>query len=94
MNTNRWQDFNPPLNQAKLTLSETFKPGVLRVDIDTETPCFETFVIRIDDGKIVEHPASFFEWSLHEGFNRLRVRTRNTAGVPGPESDVTVVMNN
>jgi len=94
LNTNRTQDFNFPLNQSELTLSETDQPGVLRVDVDTVTPCFETFLIRFDEGEIQEISASSFEWMLHEGLNRLRVRVRNTAGVPGPESSVTVVMNN
>jgi len=94
LNTNRTQDFNPSLNQAELTLSETATPGILRVDIDTETPCFETFVIRIDGTDAIEHADSWFEWPLHEGLNRLSVRIRNTAGVTGPESDVTIVMNN
>lgn len=93
LNTNRRQDFNNPLNQSELTLSETKLPGILRVDVDTETPCFDTFLIRLDDSELIENPESSFEWALHEGLNRLRVRVRNTAGVSGPESDVIVVMN-
>ena len=50
LHTDRWQDFNPPLNQVHLTLSETEAPGVLRVDADTETPFFQTFLSRIDEG--------------------------------------------
>lgn len=94
LHTNRWQDFNCPLNRAELTLSETEQPGILRVDIDTETPCFETFLIRIDEGEWKESPTSSVEWTLHEGLNRLRVRSRNTAGRCGPESFSTVVVNN
>ena len=94
LNTNRWQDFNTPLNQSELTVSETEQPGVLRVDVDTLTPCFETFLVRTDNGEWHEHPTSSFEWVLHEGLNRLWVRIRNTVGVPGPESSVAIVMNN
>lgn len=93
LHTDRKQDFNYTLNQSELTLSETEDPGVLRVDVDTETPCFEAFVIRIDDGNFFETTASSFEWRLHEGLNCLRVRARNSAGVLGPESFVSVVMN-
>ena len=93
LHTNRWQDFNCPLNQAELTLSETGQPGVLRVDIDTETPCFEAFRIRIDGGEWQESPASSLEWTLHEGLNHIRVRSRNNAGRCGPESFATVVVN-
>ncbi|MBN1293343.1 MAG: hypothetical protein JXB48_16000 [Candidatus Latescibacteria bacterium] len=94
LHTDRPQDFNYPLNQSELTVSETVQPGVLRVDIDTETPCFETFVMQTDESGWQEIPGSTFEWMLHEGLNRLRVQTRNTAGVLGPESYVSVVMNN
>ena len=69
------------------------KPGILRVDADTGTPCFETFVVKIDSGGWKEIPGTSFEWMLHEGLNSLRVRVRNTAGVLGPESFVSVVMN-
>ena len=75
-------------------MSATEQTEVLRVDADTETPCFETFVVRIDDGEREENHAPSFEWTLHEGLNSLRVRVRNTAGVLGPESFVSVVMNN
>ena len=92
--TERWQDFNRTLNQSEFTLSETNQPVILRVDIDTETPCFQTFLIRIDEGEWKENRSSSFEWQLHEGLNRLRVRVRNTAGVLGPESYASVVMNN
>ncbi len=94
LNTDRTQDFNFPLNQTELTLSETETPGVLRVDVDTETPCFETFVIQIDEGELFENPESPFVWELHEGINTLRMRARNNVGVLGPESFAKVVMNN
>ncbi len=50
LHTDRWQDFNPPLNQTHLTLSETGDPGVLRVDADTETPFFQAFLVQVDGG--------------------------------------------
>ena len=91
--TNRWQDFNPTLNQAELYLRETSEPDVLRVDIDTETPCFEAFDVQIDDGTVRAHSSAAMDWKLHEGLNRLRVRARNTAGRRGPESCAEVVLN-
>jgi hypothetical protein len=93
LHTDRWQDFNPTLNQVHLTLSETETPGVLRVDADTETPFFRTFLIRIDAGAWAENPATFFSWSLHEGLNTLAVRSCNTAGVTGPPAEIAVVRN-
>ena len=93
VHTNRWQDFNAPLNRSELFVSETERPGVLRVDIDTETPCFEAFRIRLDEGAWQEQKSSSLEWTLHEGMNGLWVSVCNTAGVCGPESSVVVVMN-
>ena len=78
--TNHRQDFNPLLNRAELILSETQEPDLLRVEIDTETPCFETFVVQVDEGAWRENPAPGLEWRLHEGLNRLRVKARNTYG--------------
>ncbi len=94
INTNRIQDFNFTLNQAELTMSETGLPGVIRVDVDTETPCFETFLVCMDDGAWKKNQGSSFDWQLHEGINRVRVRVQNTAGALGPVSFVSVMMNN
>jgi len=94
LHTDRCQDFNYPLNQSDLTVSEYEQPGILRVDVDTYTPCFETFVVRFDNAEWEEISGTSFEWRLHEGLNELFVRTRNTVGVLGPASYVSVVMNN
>ena len=94
LHTDRPQDFNYPLNQAEMTVSATDRPGILRVDVDTLTPGFETFMARYDSGEWITIPSSRFEWTLHEGLNTLSVRTRNIAGVLGHESYIRVVMNN
>jgi hypothetical protein len=93
LHTERWQDFNPPLNQSEMTLAETETAGVLRVDVDTETPFFRTFLVGLDGGDWRENPGPSFLWTLHEGLNSLRVCVRNSAGVTGPISLATVVMN-
>ena len=90
----RWQDFNPTLNQAELFLCETEKTGVLRVEIDTETPCFDTFLVQLNRNEWLEHKQGIFDWSLNEGLNQLRVKIRNKAGVCGMESYVAVVAHN
>jgi len=92
--TNRWQDFSWPLNQAELFLSETAERGVIGVDVDTDTPCFEAFLVQLDGGEWEEQTAMPMEWRLHEGLNRLGVRTRNTAGVCGPVSRVAIAYSN
>ena len=89
--TERWQDFNPTLNQAELFLRETEKTSVLRVEVDTETPHLDVFLLQVDGGEWQEHAQGIFDWPLREGLNRLRVKVRNTAGGYGVESYVTVV---
>jgi hypothetical protein len=91
--TERWQDFNPTLNQAELFLRETEEAGILRVEADTETPYLDTFLVQVDGGEWCEYAAGIFDWKLREGLNRLRVKVRNSAGVCGPESYVAVVAN-
>lgn len=93
LHTNRVQDFNPPLNQSALTLTETGRPGVIGVDIDTVTPCFAAFSVTMDNGAPIDITGHSFEWTLHEGLNTLSVRTKNSAGILGPASVVKVVMN-
>ena len=92
--TNRHQDFNPALNQAELHLQQTEDAQVLRVDIDTETPGFEFFLVQIDDGAWAKERSDHLQWPLHEGSNKLKVRVRNKIGICGPISHVTVAMNN
>ena len=91
--TKRWQDFNPTLNQAELFIYETKQIGVLRVEIDTETPYFDTFLVKIADREWQEHKNFIFDWSLSEGLNHLRVKVRNQAGVCGKESYITIMAN-
>ncbi|MFC1606623.1 transglutaminase-like domain-containing protein [Candidatus Latescibacterota bacterium] len=94
LHTNRVQDFNYPLNQSVLTVSESGSPGILRVDVDTVTPNFDSFVIRYEEGEWRDISTTQFDWSLHEGLNTLCVRVKNKAGILGPVSKVQVVMNN
>ena len=94
LHTDRRQAFNFPLNQTQITVSETVRGGILEADLDTETPCFQDFQIRLDDGIWTKIAGRTFRWILHDGPNRLGVRVRNTAGVTGPESSVSIVQNN
>jgi hypothetical protein len=93
LHTDRRQAFNFPLNQTQMTVSETADGGIFDAVFDTETPCFQTFQVRLDDGAWRENSAPAFRWKLHEGLNRLGVRVRNTAGVTGPESFATVALS-
>jgi hypothetical protein len=92
--TNRATDFYQPLNQAKVFLNETDKPGVLKVEVDNFTPGgFDTLLVGVNDGDWVTQNESSWSWVLRSGLNRVRVRTRNIRGVLGPVSDIQVVYN-
>lgn len=92
--TNRASDFYQPLNQAKIYLNETDKPGVLKVQVDNFTPGgFDTLLVGIDDGSWVTRNESTWSWILKSGVNHIRVRTRNNRGILGPVSDIQVVYN-
>jgi hypothetical protein len=90
--TERRQDWEPPLNRVQLTLSETARNDVLRVDAETVTPWFEVFEVRVDDGDWHVQAEPRWSWPLHEGRNRLLVRARNTSGVRGRESAAVVIL--
>lgn len=82
-------DFDWTLNQAQLLLETEKEPGALKVHLDTETPSFETFVARIDDGD--ERPVrSGFQWKLRPGTNRLKVWPRNLLGRDGIPSWISL----
>lgn len=92
--TNRATDFYQPLNQAKVFLNETDKPGVLKVEVDNFTPGgFGTFLVDVNDGGWITQNESSWSWVLRSGLNRIRVRTKNIRGVLGPVSDIQVVYN-
>ena len=91
--TNRFHDFNPALNQAELHLRVTAEPHLVCVEIDTQTPGFDTFLAQTDDGDWTPIKGSMLRWPLHQGLNQLRVRVRNCMGVHGPVSHVAMVMN-
>ena len=63
---------------------------VLRVDLDTVTPDFDTFLVKIDDSDWQPKPASFI-WTLHEGVNLLQAKVRNKFGLEGPISKVRIL---
>ena len=91
--SNRFIDFYEPLNQSQVFLSETDQQGVLKVEVDTFSPGFETFLVRINNGNwIVQKNAAWF-WNLKAGLNRIEVRVNNARGVLGPISCIKVTYN-
>jgi hypothetical protein len=62
---------------------------VLEVDVETATPNFSHYQIRIDGGEWTQAQAPP-SWSLHEGANELEVRGVNTFGRAGRSARLKV----
>jgi hypothetical protein len=91
--SNRFVDFYEPLNQSQIFLSETDQRGFLKVEVDTYTPGFMTFLVRINDGKWAEQKNAAWKWKLKAGMNKIEIRVRTSEGVLGPVSCVKVTCN-
>ena len=87
--TNRRADFYPTLNQTRYTVENTDEAQRLRVHLETETPGFTTFEVCFNRGEWQEEAAQF-DWNLQQGLNILEVRSRNSAGMTGIVSTLSV----
>ncbi|MDY7010989.1 MAG: transglutaminase-like domain-containing protein [Planctomycetota bacterium] len=85
--TDRVADFYWTLNQTAFDLQYGDKPGTLSVNMETVTPNFDTFEIKLDDKSWRPSPPAF-TWKLHNGRNEIRARTRNKFGLAGIVSQV------
>jgi hypothetical protein len=88
--TNRRADFYPTLNQVKFTAHSSDDGGELKMTLETETPDFADFEVRLDRGPWTETEATW-DWSLREGMNTAEMRTRNRSGITGVISSLAVV---
>ena len=86
--SSREGDFHWTLNHAEIHLRHA-GPGVLRVDLDTETPNLDTLLCRIDGGDW-QPGAACIHWPLQPGDNVLEAQPRNRFGRLGMISRVTV----
>jgi hypothetical protein len=80
-----------PMGQAALALSA--EPGKIRVGLRTFTPSFKGYEVQIDGG-VWKGVGSPFDWTLHEGRNRLKARTVNQFMVLGPVSTAVFELGN
>jgi hypothetical protein len=76
-----------PINQAALRLIPA--EDHVRVRLETFTPNFATFQIRVDAGAW-RAVGDRFTWELHPGMNRLDAKSVNRFGVDGPVSTTEV----
>ena len=76
------RDFYWTINHAQIFLSATARPAELRVQLDTVTPNFAAFRVRLDGGEWKDSEADF-SWTLHPGTNTLEVKPVNAFGLDG-----------
>lgn len=88
--TNRRADFYPTLNQTRFTAESSEDGRELRMMLETETPDFAAFEVRLDRGPWREVEATW-NWPLHEGMNTVQMRTRNRSGVTGVIGSLSAV---
>ncbi len=82
LQTSRPEDFYWSVNQTRLYLQATAASHILQLDLETVTPNFSHFLVRLDDGEWEECKASL-QWELHPGPNQLAVRSVNVFGKQG-----------
>lgn len=89
--TNRRSDFYPSMNQTRYTVETTRNAALLRVSLETQTPCFSGFLSSVNREAWTSCP-EVFDWHLNRGLNTMRVRSFNSAGVKGPVSSLAVAL--
>ena len=76
-----------PIGQAALSLRA--EDGKLHVALQTLTPNFKRYEVRLDGGGW-KSSGEQFEWPVNSGANRLEARTVNQFGVNGPTSTAVI----
>ena len=90
LQTSRPGDFYWSVNQTRLyPRGGGGGPGVLEVDVETATPNFSHYQIRIDSGEWIEAEAPP-SWALHRGENEMEVRGVNAFGRAGRSARLKV----
>jgi hypothetical protein len=89
LQSNRAYDFHWNVNVTEIHLSLGGSRASLKVQLETVTPNFDKFLVRLDGKEWVEKPSSFL-WSLHQGINTLEVKSMNKFGREGIVSSVKV----
>ena len=92
--SDRASDFYQPLNQAKVSLLETDKSGVLKVVVDSFIPGgADGLLVKVNEDNWESQNQTVWNWQLLAGLNTIRVRTKNTRGILGPVSELQVRYN-
>jgi hypothetical protein len=83
----RRDDWEPNLGGVELTLEAIAEAGKVRVHADTQMPELAELRVAMDDGG-PRTGSPRFDWTLHDGDNRLTVQAVNKAGRAGPASRI------
>ena len=83
--TSRRSDVGWTINQVRFAAALGGAPGDVAVQMGTQTPFFQTFLVNVD-GAGWKPAGADFSWKLKPGKNRLEMRVKNTSGVEGPVS--------
>ena len=83
----RQADAEWTLNHAHITLEATSTPGEVKIHLDSQTPGWETYLTRWNDGS-EEESGSVLVKKLGPGPNRLEVVPRNIRGQLGSKTFV------
>ena len=82
-------DFDWSVNQTSIALQQGSEPNSVTVLLDTVTPNFATYLVRVNEGEWKPSEERFM-WRLTKGDNTLQVKSSNQFGVEGIESNVVV----
>ncbi|MFW6146623.1 MAG: transglutaminase-like domain-containing protein [Planctomycetota bacterium] len=85
--TGRQSDLDWTLNQVRWAARAGERPGEVLLRLGTVTPDFDTYLARLDGGDW-QPVDDRITWTLHDGVNRIDLRVRNRAGVPGVASHI------
>ena len=90
--TNRPEDLYWGLNQTHITIGLGREETLLKVYLNTVTPNFEHYIVEIDRKKM-EIIDTKFNWRIHLGLNRLKVKTVNKFCREGISSQIILKAN-
>jgi len=71
-----------PLNRVRITVQPA-GGAQLNVFVETFTPNFSHFSVRVDSNRAVSVRDGFFEWELNPGLNELEISSVNQWGISG-----------
>ncbi len=91
LTSNREADLYWPVNETAIELYAGTSTDALVVDLKTNTPNFEKFMVKVGTKRWQERKPGF-TWKLKPGRNAIQAKSVNSLGVSGPVSKAVVQM--